>query len=289
MARLSLCMDAPVVFKADGELIGYIKNVYFDKISKNVVYFRVLSPSGEALLLRPADVSPRDAVIVEDKAALLDEGSAELSAYCDKLLGTPAYTLNGTLKGTVCDAYFSKSGKLTRLIFENGEAPAAAIACFGDVILLKACKQSAPRIPRPTKDYPVHILSDEPLQNDAPEIAEEYDSSAFENQKLSASDIALPAISLGEGPMFSQGALNAVLGEDVRLPDGPADAHTPTRIICDYDFLLGRKLSADLKTYLGDTLAPKGSEISPTLVELARAHGKLVELALLSGNRGTEA
>lgn len=94
----------------------------------------------------------------------------------------------------------------------------------------------------------------------------------------------LPAIAAGKGePMFSAGALSVVLDGDAYVPSH--DAHNPTRIICDYDFLLGRTLGADLTTYTGELLAPKGAIITASVVELARAHGKLVDLTLNSVKR----
>lgn len=92
----------------------------------------------------------------------------------------------------------------------------------------------------------------------------------------------LPAIALNSGePAFTQDALNMLL--DGSIPAATeADAHTPTRIICDYDFLLGRTLGADLNAYNGRPIAPKGSEVTPAIVEMARHAGKLVELTLNS-------
>ncbi len=58
--------------------------------------------------------------------------------------------------------------------------------------------------------------------------------------------------------------------------------HNPYRIICDYDFLLGRELQQDLSTYMGEIIAPKGSLVTDGLVEQARLCGKLVELTLNS-------
>lgn len=93
-----------------------------------------------------------------------------------------------------------------------------------------------------------------------------------------------PAIAAGKGePMFSAGALSVLLDDAAFVQS--RDAHNPTRIICDYDFLLGRTLGADLVTYMGETLAPKGAIITPSIVELARAHGKLVDLTLNSVKR----
>ena len=57
---------------------------------------------------------------------------------------------------------------------------------------------------------------------------------------------------------------------------------TPHRIIADYNFLLGRTLQDDLLSYTGETLARKNSAVTVDMVELARRHGKLIELTLNS-------
>lgn len=82
-------------------------------------------------------------------------------------------------------------------------------------------------------------------------------------------------------PVLTNGAFQMIL-------DGSAaysydeDAHTPTRVICDYEFLLGRTLGADLRTYTGEIIAAKGSAVTDETVDRARRAGKLVELTLNS-------
>ena len=60
------------------------------------------------------------------------------------------------------------------------------------------------------------------------------------------------------------------------------DDFTPHRIIADYNFLLGRVLQEDLRSYVGEKLASKGERVTVELVEKSRRHGKLIELTLNS-------
>ncbi len=264
MSKLSKCTDMPVLLKDGAKLIGYVKNVYFDKIAKIFAYFYI-SADGKDLLLPAPEANVKDAIVLSDLIALIPSTEVDPSAYCHDLLGMAVYTLGGVYKGNVLDAQFARSGKLTKLTLTCGDVVPSSIACVGDVILLKPAKTSPPpRIPRPKQDYPVQILSPLPAPPDG-------------------SEEPLPAVSLGSaGPLFSQGAFNVVLDGGDSPSFDERDPHTPTRVICDYEFLLGRTLGADLRTYSGELLAPKGIEITGPIVELARAHGKLVELTLSS-------
>lgn len=264
MSKLSKCLGMPVIIKSDARLVGRIKNVYFDKNDKSFAYFCIISETDEEFLLPVASAIPRDAILLENDSAPIPAADIDVSRFAQSILGVPAFSLSGAYKGAVLDAQFAASGKLTKLTLESGDITPASIARFGDVILLKAAKPSSqPRIPRPKKDYPVSILSS-PSEAQADIISPPP-----------------PAVALAGGePMFSQGALNMVLGTDVDYEQG--DSHTPTRVICDYEFLLGRTLGADLRTYAGELLARKGTVVTPAIVELARGHGKLVDLTLSS-------
>lgn len=93
------------------------------------------------------------------------------------------------------------------------------------------------------------------------------------------------AISMQAGndkePVLSNGAFEVLLdGSNAYSYD--EDAHTPNRVICDYEFLLGRTLGADLMTYTGELIAKKNSVVTDSVVEKARRAGKLVELTLNS-------
>lgn len=81
-------------------------------------------------------------------------------------------------------------------------------------------------------------------------------------------------------PVLSNGAFKMLLdGSEAYSYD---DSRTPTRVICDYEFLLGRTLGADLTTYTGELIARQNSIVTDATVEKARKAGKLVELTLNS-------
>lgn len=80
-----------------------------------------------------------------------------------------------------------------------------------------------------------------------------------------------------DAPLFSSNALKVL-----DAPQDEDDCHTPSRIISDYTFLLGRVLSSDLTTFAGALLAKAGTTIDDALVEKSRLNGKLVDLVLLA-------
>ena len=66
-------------------------------------------------------------------------------------------------------------------------------------------------------------------------------------------------------------------------PDMAEQGQTsPTRIISDYNFLLGRMLDDDLLSYDGRLIAYKNTRVTVDVVEKARLAGKLLELTLNS-------
>ncbi|MDE6061039.1 MAG: hypothetical protein K2G31_06195 [Clostridia bacterium] len=173
-------------------------------------------------------------------------------------------------------------------------------------------------IPRPEKDYPVQILNDKKatvaLNTEKPATALNVQSampaampSAEQSQyakpaatqhagttiAYTATPIATnsavevptkPAVALSTDkrePVLSNGAFKIILdGSEAYSYDD--DAHTPTRVICDYEFLLGRTLGADLRTYSGELIANEGCVVTDMIVDKARRAGKLVELTLNS-------
>lgn len=302
MSKLSACLNLPAIILESATIVGYIKNVYFDKISQNFAYFCIINDDGQKKRL-PVDkaICAKDAILIEDKTALADGFDDDA---LQSVAGMAAYTRSGTFKGNVTDAQFSSAGKPVKFFVDGGEISPSQIATFGDVILLKAApaRRKNAKLPRPKQDSPVYILENQaalqrqeengssPIFDDVYPAAkpavlqrqEDNNSSPIFDEVYSS---AKPAVALSAGePMFSQGALNKVIDGASPL-FAQEDSHTPTRVICDYEFLLGRTLGADLKSYAGELLASRGEEVTAATVERARAHGKLVELTLNSARR----
>jgi len=140
------------------------------------------------------------------------------------------------------------------------------------------------------------IIGTERLANDSPrtdgivELNRDSLTSDVQNEKtysslLASAEKVIPEAPIAlnpdsREPVLTHGAFQMLLEGDSTEYD--EDAHTPTRIICDYEFLLGRTLGADLNTYLNEPIAKKGDEVTSEIVEKARRAGKLVELTLNS-------
>lgn len=194
-------------------------------------------------LIPPAEIKRiADVVVLEDAVSILNLEDADLTAYVSAV-GKTVYTPFGVSKGEIIDCFFDEKGKVATYKTPFGEISPAEIRGVGDVVVLKENRK-----PRKRKvDFSSLATEDTPvsLQADA--------------DKIGGAIIPPPTVTIGVGGDF-----------------------TPPRIIGDYNFLLGRTLSADLLTYSGDLIAPENSFVTIDVVEKARANGKLLDLTLNS-------
>lgn len=301
MFEISSLLEKPVLSRENSCIIGIIKNVYFSKKCSQIEYFIINSYENDTPLLLPVSnvTSIGDAVIVQSKAVLLDYADVDVSILSCDVIGMPVYTQSGILKGRISKVEVTKIGKVTKLITDTEQYSPSAIENVGDVIMLKNSakypKAKALRMPKPKQNAPVFILDNtatslntEKSESTRPDLqaneslqdlsAPNVPSSLTRNGVLLQSAPMAIAIS-PDAPMFTKDAFEAIVGKSAPVDD---DLHTPTRIISDYAFLIGRTLSSDLTTYGGLTIAKEGEPITDEVVEKARRAGKLVDLTLLS-------
>lgn len=298
MIRLSLLLGKKVLDKDRANILGCIKNVYFSKDCKTIVYLALSAQDSEPYMLVPFKeiLCFNDALVVQNTINFASENDIDFTFLVGNLSDIPVYTQNGILKGNVNEVELSQSGKVCKISTQTMSfAPNAILSC-GNAILLKSgvktTKTQTVKMPRPQAENIVSIQS-----ADTPVNAE---SSA--QTKLSAQDIdnligqtqePLPllekAISVQSAPRaiqltqdtpyFSQGAFEAILGEEGKYLDGD-DTRTPSRIISDYSFLLGRTLTKDLFSYTNTPIARVGDTVTDEIVRTARTLGKLIDLTL---------
>ncbi len=316
MIELSSLLFKPVIDRDGSTLIGRIKNAYFSKTCATIAYFVLSSDKDEGDLLLPlGDVqSCFDAIIVQNGVNVRNVEDVDFTLYSSNVLGMSAYTQNGILKGQIQKVEFSKSGKVSKIYTDKDQFTPQNVASVGDVLLLKSQKQSKPKtitLPRPESDYtvlalrksqnqppsqksiqtaqqPLDALQTSPQQPLGAEqqLAQQSEQQPFNAEPTSLQPIFAPiqiesapmAIKASEdSPYFSNNALKLL-----DAPESEDDCRTPARIISDYTFLLGRVLTADLKTYTGATIAGRGTIVDDSLVEKSRLSGKLVDLVLLA-------
>lgn len=276
MSRLSAVIGKPVLNIATTCIIGKVTDVYFDENLKKAVYFCIeIFPENKPMLLEYTEAqSILDAVVVADDVKLTSIQDADVTALHTSVMGMPVYAPNGADKGKIKDIIITLAGKITKLQTTTSEFTPSAIISVGNVILQKGAVKSKTKktvIPRPAEERPVYIL------NDAKKVLE------IEKTILDGSmPIPMPPKQETEKePVLSNGAFEMLL-EGSRAYSYDDDARTPTRVICDYEFLLGRTLGADLCTYTGELIAKQNSTVTDTIVDKARRAGKLVELTLNS-------
>lgn len=276
MSRLSAVIGKPVLNIATTCIIGKVTDVYFDENLKKAVYFCIeIFPENKPMLLEYTEAqSILDAVVVADDVKLTSIQDADVTALRTSVMGMPVYAPNGADKGKIKDIIITLAGKITKLQTTTSEFTPSAIISVGNVILQKGAVKSKTKktvIPRPSEERPVYIL------NDAKKVLE------IEKTILDGSmPIPMPPKQETEKePVLSNGAFEMLL-EGSRAYSYDDDARTPTRVICDYEFLLGRTLGADLCTYTGELIAKQNSTVTDAIVDKARRAGKLVELTLNS-------
>ena len=362
MTRLSELIKRPVVCKEDCALLGTVEDAYFDENCRNIVYFVLFDEYRKLLLPYSAAAAIGDAVMVEDKFALLSPEDADCTVLTCNLLGKPVFTGGGKSKGTLQDVLFGAKGRVNALQSDGTAYSPSSFKAFGDVLLLKdvTVKRKTPKttFPKAAEDRKVTVLpaevsdahtdnaiktspvptsatepvptsATEPVPTSAPEPAptpapatDTPSVKSAQSETTTVSNAAETAFAYESAPVTPVSAPAATASTKsaatVIMPtadkketpapldnvsaDNPTDYNpvyprdaageinvlfnqddfTPHRIIADYNFLLGRVLQEDLRSYVGEKLASKGERVTVELVEKSRRHGKLIELTLNS-------
>lgn len=300
MMELSSLLFKPVIEREHSKIVGRIKNAYFSQGCNCIAYFVISSCKNDCDALLPIDevLCFCDALVIQNDANVRCVSDVDFTAFSSGVIGMDVYTQSGILKGKISKVDFAKSGKVSKLYTETEQFSPQNVACVGDVILLKAAKQSKAKkqtIPRPENETTVFALKTDSTQKEPVRITENKNvkaavaipvadsSNANESQtEAQFTPVQVTAAPMAkrptdDSPLFSSNALKLL-----DAPETDDDSHTPARIISDYSFLLGRVLSGDLTSYTGTTIAKAGTIIDDSLVEKSRLCGKLVDLVLLA-------
>ena len=269
--------------------------------------------NGEETLIPFDDVlSFKDAIVVQNSVNFKSAQDIDFTAFTTGIMDMPIYTQAGVLKGNVSEIEFFQSGKVSKICTETEQFSPTSILSAGNAIILKGApktpKAKPAKIPRPsietlavietdnlsaqkdganvnmardiwvgTRDDTDDTMNDTPNDTKITETA--IDAKPDYILQNAILHTAPPAVFVsGNSPLFTKDAFDAIVGEESEYED----THTPTRVICDYEFLLGRVLGQDLYTYANVPIAKKGDIVTDELVRKARLAGKLVELTLNS-------
>lgn len=278
MLELSDILQKNLISKDTSQIVGNIKNVYFSKSCNEIAYFIIEDCINNIHLIAPSDIDAfGDALMTHTSALVKELDDIDITQFATGLIDMPVYSQTGILKGRICSVQFSKQGKISKLATQEYSFTPQNVAFAKDVILLKPQnRNSKPRkisIPKPVRDAPVELFECDTTNSE--QSSNQNTSLDIQNQTIPVYS-APPAIPLQGGVLFSDNALKLIGAPNID------DTSAITRIISDYDFLLGRTLSDDLKSFSGKLISQKGKVVTAQTIENARYAGKLTELVLLS-------
>lgn len=287
MTLLSDVLNKNVLSKADCRILGFIQSAYFDAYCKKIVYFVIEDGNGSKSALPFSSVtSIADAVIVGDDIELRGFADLDMTVLTSCMYQKNAYDAAGRLKGRINDVVFDNKGKVWALKIGEEEYMPSKLYGVGDVALLK--EGAAPRAKRKVK----HVLPLDAedrlvtLQGAFESVVDGTDNDGIDDDEdASAKNPAVKAQhSSSNGKTQKAAGVPVLLADVMKGLDVPTvkPDHSPPRIIADYNFLLGRTLMRDLVSYTGAVLAHANTFVTSETVELARSHGKLIDLTLNS-------
>ena len=308
MFNFSNLKNRPVLSKDLLCIIGNLNDCVFEKDLDKIAYFLCINNEGDFLVSLDNLSCINDALVVKEMAKIKHLEDVDFTTL-KTILNKDIYSDNGHHMGVVKDLTFSQNGKVGQIIVDNGTLKASDVAGVGEIILLKATTKKRKKTKDVSlsslavEDRPVVILDDSNMKNiddsnekdkeaspafynvqaiekGANETALAYandDTKAIDNTENNhTSSASKPSPQKGVEYVVEQSAVPIV----ATAPNVTVSSTTtqPPRIISDYNFLLGRVLTADLYTFSGDLIAYKGASITIAIVDKARLNGKLLEL-----------
>ena len=271
MFNFSALKGCPILSKKNLCIIGNLKDCVFQENLKVIAYFLCINNEGDFFISPDRLTALNDALVLEDCTSVLSVEDVDFTLL-KTLYGKDVYTDKGHKVGSVTDLSFDITGKVGQISLEESTLSTSAISGVGDIILLKA---PAKRRKKPkevnllsfaTEDRAVTILAGNNLDNGDLALSPTADNQAVvstSSQNIVTADIPAPAT-----PISSTPTLTAIA----------QSTPVPTRIISDYNFLLGRTLTSALYAFTGSMIAPAGTIVTVDIVDKARLNGKLLEL-----------
>ena len=268
----------PILSKKNLCIMGTLKDCLLTENLNQIAYFLCINKDHNFLIPPRELCAINDAVVVEDLSSTISLEDVDFTAL-NSVYKKEIYSDKGMLVGAVSDLSFDNRGKVSQILFGESKLNTNSISGVGEIILLKSTSKRHRKHPRvdlrsfATEDKPVSILANG-KQNDTTS-ASQIDEADNNSETM---DIT-PSDTLDTFTVTDEGAN----GNYAELPIPPSGITTdlapvPTRIISNYNFLLGRTLTSSLYTFAGVMIAPVGTLVTIDIVDKARLNGKLLEL-----------
>jgi sporulation protein YlmC with PRC-barrel domain len=233
----------PVVSLKDFCIIGKVTDCLIDLEKAKITYYLCNKDDSEFLLGIDQVLSEKDVMTVLDRVECKDPLDIDFTLY-KTVMFKDVYQTDGTAVGKVSDLRFDRGGNLCEIVAGETSIKPYSVLGVDEIVLVKSPQK------RKYKKRPASITA------------------------LATADRPVSVLDNSQNNLIDVDVKDAMIGPSVQT--------APTRIIADYNFLLGRIIQEDLLTYSGQLIALKNTRISVEIVEKARQNGKLLELTLNS-------
>lgn len=261
--KLSEIIKKPVLFLYEAKLEGEITGALIRRSGKKLDY--LVHEGEKKSLIKAAKVLSygKDAIAVMNDFCLISPSDVDRKRYILAGFGE-LYSSKGEKMGAIEDIEFDEGGVATSLKYSGGSVEFSKIARMNfdiAVCMEEGCPLIRKVAPKKIKMYSTAqqvIIFD---KEDKPPVEES-------EQSVSVTE------SVAEDYEDSETVYD--------MREKTSDEHVPHRIISDYGFLLGRKVTANIFSFNRELIVEEGEVITTKIVEKARKYGKLVELTLNS-------
>ncbi len=242
----------------NGNTEGTVKNICFDNRLKKATHLILFNDSEEEEMLLAISKIYKigsSAITIKNSEGLLPTLFASKIEYNNQINNT-AYSLEGDNLGVVKDIVLTDSYKVDKIIVGEKEFSSNNVISFNDNNLIlnssgvkytkESCQQKL-SLPKPKLDL-VKILPKMPEKETDP----------------------IPKIEFNEIDLKPK--------QNYKISENPL----PQRMITSQNYLLGRKLNKTIYGLNNEIIAKKDCIITEKILNNAKSHNKLVELAVFS-------
>lgn len=261
MLTISTYLSKTIISIYEASVVGTIVSANFDKKMRRVCSLITVEDKDDY----KEYIVPINRIVTQDNAITIKNFNSvkpyqKSNIYVKCPINLPVYTSNGEYKGIVKDVSFNENTyEVIDLILNKGNIPANEIASVSEsLVIIKGegfTKLQPPRKRRPNNRLKAekNIIELQPIKTEQIDVIEpeEEDVNYLETQDYEPTSII-----------------------------NDWSSNIPARIISDYSFLLGRYVLADVYSTTGELIIPANSKITEKIVDIARRHGKLVELTV---------
>lgn len=244
MHKIKDIISMPVLSLYEGELIGQISKIYFDKKLKKVTYFIVSCEGDLSYILYPKNIYKlgKNAITIKNMSCLILEIDTNASDVVLMPLNSKTYTIQGEYIGKIEEITIDEKFNISNILLDNDK--------FLDCKQLASCSKN------------IVIMYDENTKVNVSRFKHRLTPNIFKPKTETKSVSTMPYPPIIEEPI-----------QEITLPSNVSN---------NPKFMIGRIATKDIMLDDKKLLIKANSTITEKTLSLASIHNKVKELMLCS-------